>query len=317
MSGPGYCRTFLGLLAASLFSPFSGHPGKYMAAASLPVQEGAPQAGRAGWHRARLELARKYDRLKLPQVLDELNAEYSRGGMADTSDLVLVLAHIAGDPAQLRMARRKAESLLDRIRDGRPTLDFEKALLQPQLSHWTVRIRDDGQAHYSFASGAVDTASAENAQTFSLSTATVQQFFSLAEQVKNFRGATSEQARPGVPLLMEIGLGYEKGPEHYRVTYVSAPGGKTGRLVKLFEGIANQRWHMANLKRAMTSPEASRGIEVWRVLTALEADLKKSRVVEPEAFVPLLREIAASGQFAADEADFARRLLQSLGVGAP
>ncbi len=265
----------------------------------------------------------KHDRLKLPQLLGELDAEYSRGSMVDTVELVPLLETIAGDPGYLRMAQRKAQSLLDRIRDGRPTLEFEKALLQPQLSHWTVRVRDDGQARYSFASGAADHASLaptarggsslETSETFSLSAATVQQLFSLAGQLKNFRGAINEIPRPGVPLLMEISLAYEKGPEHYRVTYVSSPGGKWGRLVKLFEGIANQRWHVANLARAMAGPESSRSIEVWRVLTVLEADLKKSRVVEPEALVPLLREIAGSGRFAPEEAGLAQRLLQQLG----
>lgn len=257
----------------------------------------------------------KYDRLKLPQLLNDLESEYSRGGMADAAEVVPVLENITGGAGYLRMAQRKAQSLLERIRDGRPTLEFEKALFQPQLSQWTVRIRDDGQARYSFASGAADGSSPGPPETFSLSAATVQQLFSLAEQVKNFRGAMSEQLKPRVPLLMEIGLAYEKGREHYRVTYVSGPGGKTGRLVKLLEGIANQRWHEANLRRAMASPEAARGIELWRALTDLEADLRKSRVVEPEALVPLLREIAGSGKFTPDETAIARRLLELVGAG--
>ena len=264
----------------------------------------------------------KHDRLKLPRLLESLDAEYSRGEMGDAAELVPVLRTIAGDPGYLRMAQRKAQSLLERIRDGRPTLEFEKALLYPQQLYWSVRVRDDGQARYAHASGAADDSSLAAAAgesspatspTFSLSAATVQQLFSLAAQMKNFRGATSEKTRPGIPVLMEIGLAYEKGPVRYRVAYVSSPGGKTGRMVKLFEGIANQRWHAANLTRAMASPESSRRIELWHVLTVLEKDLKKSQVVEPEVLAPLLREIAGSGRIAPEEAGLARRLLQWLG----
>jgi hypothetical protein len=284
----------------------------------------AQAGGRAAAYRARLELVMKYDRLSLPQWLDALDAEYSKGGMADAGELVPVLEAIAADPSHLRMAQRKAQSLLERIRDGRPTLEFEKALLQPQLSHWTVRVRDDGQARYSFASGATGTSSRGSAgaqgaspapsQTFSLSRATTQQLFSLATRMKNFRGATSGRLQPRQLLLMEISLAFEKGPEHYRVTYVSSPGGKAGRLVKMFERIANQRWHAGNLSRAMSGMEgAGARIELWRALTLLEADLKKQEVAEPEALVPLLRAIAASGRLAPEEADLVSRILQSLG----
>jgi len=149
-----------------------------------------------------------------------------------------------------------------------------------------------------------------NPQSMDIGPALRQKIFTLAGDLREFRGITLDVKRR-IANLGEKTFRYEKGGEADEVKFNYTLNAKAGQLLQIFEAIAREQEDIETLRRRMKYDR----LGVNEILMQVDQDVRHQNVAQPERFLPLLEQIAADTRFLEIARQRARALIDFIRVG--
>jgi hypothetical protein len=163
------------------------------------------------------------------------------------------------------------------------TLIYRKVFKGSAPEFSEIKVNDKGAATYDIRSLNDE----PDPTPFEVSAPLVQKLFALAAQLKHFNGIELDVKRR-IAYLGQKTFRYE-GPEGaYEVTFNYTIDATASQLHQLFEGLARQQDHLANLQRRVRFDR----LGVNDALLRFEADFNRRMIPEPQVLLPVLEQIA-------------------------
>lgn len=169
-----------------------------------------------------------------------------------------------------------------------------------------IRVHADGSATFDIRNLEDEAGPA----AFEVSLPVTQKLFELAAQLGHFRGVELD-ARRRIANLGEKTFRYEGPGGESEVSFNYTVNPAANQLLRLFEGLARQQDHLLILQRRMRFDR----LGVHDALLALEADLNRKIIPEPEVLLPTLEQIAAESRFVEIARQRARTLIERIRGG--
>ena len=145
------------------------------------------------------------------------------------------------------------------------------------------------------------------ATPFEVSTDLRAKIFSLAAELKNFRGADLDIHRK-IANLGEKTFRWERGAESHEAKFNYTLNAPANDLMQIFEGLARQQEHLSTLARRMKYDR----LGVNDALLELESDLNRSLLPEPQRLLPALDQIGGDARFVEVARQRARSLAERI-----
>jgi hypothetical protein len=182
---------------------------------------------------------------------------------------------------------------------GGATVTYKKVFKSSYPEYVEIRISDAGTGTFDIRQLNEEA----NPRTMHLDAPLVQTIFSLAAKLQDFDGIDLEMHRR-IANLGEKTFIYERGSDHYQVTFNYTQNRDAEQLMSIFEGLARQQTDLADLDRTMRYDP----LGVNDVLIQLQKDLDNKLVPDPSQFLPSLDRLAADTHYIDIARDRARKL---------
>lgn len=166
-----------------------------------------------------------------------------------------------------------------------PTIYFSKSFPGSVPAFVSIRIDQSGAAEYS------EDPTDENPLRFQISTADVNEIFTLAEKLGKFARPLESPAK-----VAKMGLktfGFEQGSEKHEVKFNYSEDADARLLQDWFEKISESEQNLILLERAAKYDK----LGVNKALLQLEMSMDRKRLVAPNQMLPMLDRIAKNESF--------------------
>lgn len=222
-----------------------------------------------------------FDRLGLMDALRAFERDFNAGRLVDLEQFVPVLEKVAADPRLMKLARTRAQELLQRLRGAPARLQLEFGD-QNTGGYYKIVLVEAGSVMYE----ARRFAEPPNPQPLTLPQPVVKRLWELARLANYFRDLKDYRELAG--RLSGYRFTYQDGAKHQAVAFSVSPTPVVAEMVHIFQQALQQEHYRSRLRTALE--EKSLMLQV--VLQELETAVSRDKLLDPGEFAPLLEGIA-------------------------
>ena len=186
------------------------------------------------------------------------------------------------------------------------TITFRKIFKQSTPEFVEIKVNRNGDSTYDIRQ--LD--DQPSPESFAVTPAVAEKIFALAADLHDFNGIELDVKRR-VANLGEKTFFYEKGGVTNQVSFNFTTNESANKLLSIFEGLSLEDQYADQLRRSMRYDP----LGLNDVLIRLERDLGSNMLPDPEALVPILKQIASNSKYLDIARDRARVIVASLHPG--